>query len=241
MDYDIVLPKGVLTGNPILFLHGWGGNKESFAFAKNAICDRKLVFVSFAGHGASGAPKRPFCVADFANEVIELLDKLDTKKVDIVAHSFGGRVALVLAAQHPERVGKMLLVGCAGLRPHKSLKVRAKIAKFKIKKWLVRLRLLSHHALEGAGSADYQALAPEMRETFKRVVNQNLAQFAKKVKTETLLVFGECDTETPLWMGKKLNRLIQNSALVVFENCGHFCFYQEPVRFCLILKSFFVS
>ena len=228
------------TKPPLLFLHGWGGNKDSFAFLKKAFYDRDLWFVSFAGHGDSAEPKTPMSVADFAADVLDFVDTHSIEKPDVVAHSFGGRVALVLFALHPEKFGRLLLVGAAGLRPKRKLKTKLKIAKFKIDKWLVGLKLKSKKCLENRGSADYNILSPVMRETFKKVVNENLSKYAKMVKAETLLVWGENDTETPLFMGKKLNKLIKNSALVVLEGKSHFCFYEEPLRFALILQNFFV-
>ena len=111
---------------------------------------------------------------------------------------------------------------------------------FKIKKWLVRMKILSPRRLQNAGSEEYRVLSPVMRETFKLDVNQDLSAFARKIENEVLFVWGEKDTATPLWMAKKLNKLVENSSIVVMKNKTHFCFYEEPARFALILRCFFV-
>ena len=225
---------------PLLFLHGWGGSKDSFLFLTDQFTDRDLWFISFAGHGNSPPPEKPMSVTDFANEVFGFVEQNNIHRPDVVAHSFGGRIALVLFATNPEKFGRLLITGGAGLKPKRKIKTRLKIAKFKLDKWLVKLKLKDKNCLVGRGSADYNKLSPIMRETFKKVVNENLACYAKKVQAETLLVWGQNDTETPLFMGKKMNRYIKNSVLVVFNGKSHFCFYEEPLRFALVLKNFFV-
>ena len=240
MDCTIIKAKNPKQ-KPILFLHGWGGNKNSFAFLKNAFLDRDLYFVSFAGHGKTPPPLKPMKVADFAKDVKDFIEENKIEKPNIVAHSFGGRVALVLASKSPDLFGKIALTGCAGLLPKRKFSYYKKIIKFKIKKWLVFLHLMNKSKLENSGSADYRALSGTMRQTFKNIVNQNLKRNAKKVKNETLLIWGENDAETPIEMGKKLNKCIKNSALIKIKGGSHFCFLEEPVRFALILKYFFVS
>lgn len=239
MDFDFVKSQNP-TKPPILFLHGWGGDKRSFLFLKNYFFDRDLWFVSFAGHGKSSVPKKPMKVADFAKEIVNFVAEHKIKKPDLVAHSFGGRVALVLCAKNQNAFGRVVLTGCAGLRPKRGFCYYFRVLKFKIKKWLVKLHLIDKKRLNGCGSADYNALCGVMRETFKKVVNEDLKRYAKKVKNETLLIWGEKDDATPLEMGEKLNKFIKNSALVVFYGCSHFCFLEQPVRFALILNYFLV-
>ena len=66
MDYDFFQGKGEF----IFFLHGWGGDKNSFKIVKNHIAKNcNMVFVSFAGFGDSLMPNKPYTVSDYANEV----------------------------------------------------------------------------------------------------------------------------------------------------------------------------
>lgn len=53
-------------------------------------------------------------------------------------------------------------------------------------------------------SPDYLALSESMKETFKKVINQDLEEYLDQIKSSVLLIWGENDTETPLWMGKKM-------------------------------------
>ena len=89
------------------------------------------------------------------------------------------------------------------------------------------------------GSTDYRALAPGMRATFVKVVNQDLAPVLPRISAETLLVFGRNDQETPLWMGEALRDGIRGSALVVLENAGHFAYLEQCAAFLRIMDAFF--
>ena len=101
----------------LLLLHGWGGDSSIFhAFEEDFMRSASLLTVDFPGHGQSGEPPVPWSVTEYAEQIFALLEELKIEKADILAHSFGGRVAIYLAANHPEKVGKMVLTGAAGIR-----------------------------------------------------------------------------------------------------------------------------
>ena len=88
-------------------------------------------------------------------------------------------------------------------------------------------------------SSDYAKLSPTMRESFKKIVNENLERCAEKVSSPCLLVFGNEDRETPLYMARKLNGKIKGSGLVIMNGCGHFCFTENPFYFNALAEEFF--
>ena len=92
--------------------------------------------------------------------------------------------------------------------------------------------------LEKYGSADYKALDGVMKETFVKVVNENLYSHFKKIAMPTLILWGEKDKETPLYMAKKLKRIIKNSSLYVIKGTGHFSYLERPDIFVAALKCF---
>ena len=154
--------------------------------------------------------------------------------MSIIAHSFGARVGVVFASKYPDMVEKLLIVGGAGLR-RASIKRFIKVARYKLAKFLSKFGIFCKNLPKG--SADYRVLNGTMKGTFVKVVNQNLARYARRICCPTLLVWGKDDHQTPLWMGKKYNKLIANSSLVVL-NGGHFVFLEKPMQFALIAKSF---
>ena len=114
---SVYCEKSGETGEQVLLLHGWGCTTEHFRPIIQALeKDYRLTVIDFPGHGKSGRPPEPWGVKDFADAVVDVMDQLGIEKCHLIAHSFGGRVSLHLAAHHPERIGKMVLTGCAGLK-----------------------------------------------------------------------------------------------------------------------------
>ena len=61
-----------------------------------------------------------------------------------------------------------------------------------------------------------------MQQTFKNIVNEDLTPYLKQINTETLIIWGEQDLDTPLNDAKKINKLIKNSALIIYPNASHY-------------------
>ena len=105
------------AGPQVLLLHGWGCSIGHFKPIIDALQgDYRLTAIDFPAHGASSAPPEPWNVHDFAKLTAELIRTLGLMPVHIVAHSFGARVAICLAAEQPELVNRLILTGAAGLR-----------------------------------------------------------------------------------------------------------------------------
>ncbi len=234
MDYDVVRGKGDF----VFFLHGWGGDKNAFKLA-NGHLENNLVFVSMPGFGESAPPERAYSIFDYAREVKELIVSLAKgKKSTIVCHSFGARVASIIASECPKLIKSLVIVDGAGLRPRFSLKKFIAKKKYKRLKRLVRLGKRDESKLDGYGSADYKALSGVMKETFVKVVNESLCAFYKKIRVPTLILWGEKDKETPLYMAKKMKRLIKGSELFIIKGAGHFSYLERPDIFVSALKCF---
>lgn len=220
------------AGECLTFLHGWGGSTDSFRGAAKEFCKtHRVINLDFAGFGQSPKPESAICVEDYVRHVVAVLAAEGIEKTHIVAHSFGGRVAAMLCAEHPHLAGKLVLVDSAGIKPRFNL-IKA------IKIWRYKMAKRKNKSLSGYGSSDYRALSPGMRATFVRVVNQDLAETFKKITVPTLLIWGKKDKDTPLYMARKINKLVANSALIVFENAGHYSYVENYSAFIAILDSF---
>ena len=95
----------------VLFLHGWGGNKDSFCYVADFLNSYGygVLCVDLSGFGESKMTKSEYHLEDYYNDVKELLDFLTIHYFYIVAHSFGARVAVLF-----DNVPKMVLTGAAG-------------------------------------------------------------------------------------------------------------------------------
>ena len=234
----------------ILMLHGWGCSTKHFEpIAKALASDYHVTVIDFPAHGESSQPPEPWGVSDFADCVKQLIEKLGIAPCDIIAHSFGGRVALWLAANEPQLVNRLVLTGCAGLRKPQTEEQKKKSQRYqKLKKLylgLEKVKPLQSLAESGLkalqqkyGSADYNALSDEMKKTFVKVVNEDLSPLLPRIQASTLLVWGEKDDSTPLWMGQKMEKAIPDAGLVVFEGDDHFAYLRQWPRFVTVVRAF---
>lgn len=170
-------------------------------------------------------------VYDYTHFVIAYLNCHHLDKVHLIGHSFGGRLGLILGADYPERIHKMALFDSAGIRPKTPLYQQLRLKSYKFAQNSLRVVGLRNIAEQlGAwyrkryGSADYQNSSGVMRETFVKVVNEDLLACAARVKPSTLLFWGDQDEDTPLWQGKLLEKTIPDAGLVVFEGAGHYSY-----------------
>ena len=217
--------------NPVLLLlHGWGGNVHSFDMLGDLKKEFRVLEVDFPPFGKS-EEGQDWSVFLYANMLISLCEKLNIEKCHILGHSFGGRIAILLGAIKKDLAQKIVLVGCAGMKPRRSLGYHIKVAIYKTKKRLGR-------DISNYGSKDFLSLSPNMKKTFLKIVNTHLEEYAKMLNGQVLIVYGDKDKETPLYMGKRLNKLIKNSSLVVMRDCSHFCYNEKPFEFCKLVEKF---
>lgn len=235
----------------VLLLHGWGCDGSIFAsfvneFRKNA----SVLSVDFPGHGKSGEPAEPWGVPEYAEQVVELLNQLEISHVHIVAHSFGGRVAIWISSHYPALVEKMVITGGAGIRkPESQNKSKRQLQYKRLKAFVSALGkipflasiadALQEKLVQKYGSPDYKRLNVNMRKTFVKVIQQDLSALLTDIQASTLLVWGGNDTETPLWMGQQMEKSIPDAGLVVFDGRSHFAFLEERTRFQVIVNTFF--
>ena len=218
---------------PFVWLHGWGlsnGSLSKLAKLFSRDCHNRL-------YDLPGFGKTPMLAAgsgtrDYADQLVRELSKPHntlaalTEPVVLVGHSFGARVAVQLAANYPDKVAGVILIAGAGLRRRRSLtwKVRALSLKSmsRTARWLDSLFGTELHMRfrNKFGSRDYKT-AGKLRETFVRVINEDLVQEALNCRAPTLLLYGSEDTETPVDIGRRYEQLMPIARLEVLEGFGH--------------------
>ncbi len=239
-----------------VLLHGWGCSAQMMDSVAGLLSTgMRVAAVDFPGHGKQGKaapPPEPWGVPEYMEMVAEIIRRLDLAPCDIVAHSFGARVAILLASTYPELVDRMVFTGAAGIRKAQTGKASAKQRLYKGLRGAVNLaektRLFGELPKKGRealvqkfGSPDYRVLTPEMRMTFSRVVTLDLTDRLEHIKAPTLLYWGANDTETPLWMGQMMQEKIPDAGLVVEEGAGHFAYLEHSAKFLRIVRNFLLE
>lgn len=218
-------------GKKILYLHGWGASGAMFSPVVKRLPDYCNITIDFAGFGNSPPPpKEGFSVFDYAEQTAELLRELNVEKAVIVAHSFGCRIAMILAVKYPQFVERMLLFAPAGLR-------RFSFGRWcKVRLYKARKRLCPSKAAQ-CGSSDYKATDERLKSTFVKVVNQDLSRVARQIRCKTLIVAAKQDVAVPYNDAKRLHRLIKNSDFAAVDG-DHFALFYSPEAFAKIIRLF---
>ncbi len=235
-------------GIPLLLLHGWGCNLGHMDTLKNHFkASYRVIAIDIPGFGESNEPPSVWGTKDTADCIAAFLQKLGVQKPVMVGHSNGGRIAIDLAARGLCR--RLILLDSAGIKPKRSLEYYCKVYSYKAMKKCLDLPGLNHKKEEilekrrkRAGSADYQAASPRMRQILSKVVNEDLRPLLAKITVPTLLVWGGKDTATPVEDGREMEAILKkagaDAALVVFDGAGHYAFLEENVRFLRVMEAF---
>jgi non-heme chloroperoxidase len=226
ISYEIINPEGKVD---LIILHGWGSNKElmkkSFSPYMKGF---RHIYIDLPGFGNSTC-----CCAlktsDYARVVELLMIHMNAQKDIIIGHSFGGKVAVLLEPK------VLVLLGSAGIYIPKPLSIQAKIAMTKVFNFLGLKKLRSLFV-----AADAKSLSEPMYQTFKNVVNEDFSYEFSAYNGKALLCWGKDDTATPLSSGEKIDELIKDSSLEVYEG-DHYFFMNKAEDISQKVEQTFLS
>lgn len=216
-----------------MLFHGYLSSKEAFA-AQVKYFSRfyRVTAFDFLGFGGSRCLTNAFSVSDYAAWTKALLARLDVEKPHVIAHSFGCRVAVKIAAVDSSAFDKIILTGPAGI-----ILKRGFSYQWKVKTYRFVRRFAPKLAERKFGSAEYRSLSPIMKESYKKIVNEDLREDAKKIENPVLIIEGEEDKTTPLAEAKIYLENLQNGRLQSMQG-GHFAFAEHSLVFNLIAEGF---
>lgn len=216
-------------GKSVILLHGWGQNAYMMKFIQDHLSNTyRVMNLDLPGFGNSEEPDHPWSVQEYAACIHELAMQNDMQEPILIAHSFGARIALRYALSY--RVDRMILTGAAGIKKKYTPDYYVRVYAYKLlKKCNIKANL---------GSSDYQSASEVMRGVLVRAVNEDIRPRLHEIEVETLLVWGERDRQTPLWMGKEMEHEMKNAALVVLDKEDHFAYFHQSFRFLRIVDAF---
>lgn len=234
-------------GDTVILMHGWGGSAESFKPVFDYLSGSYKVYAfDFPGFGRSSLPPETWGKEEYGKFFMKFLKAIGIERTNIIAHSFGGRIAIWVAANYPEKINKLILVNSAGIKPGRTLKYHIKVAIAKTGKKLFTLSIfgkyrerLLNNLYRLVGSKDYQQQTGIMRSTLVKVVNEDLRGLLPKIIAPTLLIWGENDKDVPLSSAKIMESEIKDAGLVVLKDAGHFSYLDKFSDFCVIVTKFF--
>jgi len=241
--------KGDPSGTPVIMLHGYTDSWFSFSPVLPLLDNKYRVYIlDQRGHGDSSRPMGGYTMEYFAADVLAFMDAMNLKQATIVGHSMGSFVAQHVATMAPERVSKLVLLGSATtIRNNTVLELQREIGQ-------LAEQVPESFARDFQLSTVYQPLAPEflqgvVKESLKtpaRVWREVMAEMVapdanvelKKIKTPTLILWGDKETIFPRSEQDRLTAALKNSTLKVYANTGHALHWERPERFAADLQDF---
>lgn len=232
----------------VVILQGWGTSCEIYNSMASVLGQKyKVIQFDFPGFGDSEEPPCGWNVDKFADFFVEFMQQLAIKKAILIGHSYGGRVIIKLSNRSnlPFEIHKIILVDSAGVLPKKTFRQNMRIKKYKLLKKVANIPFIYAMFKElidewknSQGSEDYKNASPVMKQCLVMAVNEDLTELLSGIKTETLLVWGDKDTATPLSDGELMEKKIPDAGLAVIKGAGHFSFLDQPVIFEKIISSY---
>lgn len=234
-------------GNPVILLHGWLANLETMRPIANSLSQNfKVYLVDIVGFGKSDLPEHPLNTNDFGDFLAEFVRELKIENPILIGHSNGGRMIINAVGREIVKPRKVVLIDSAGIVPKRKPKYYIKVGIFKAGKAVLNklpdvgaIKKFKEKLLNNVGSSDYKASAPVLRETMKRILNEDVSKLLPNIKVPTLLIWGSLDTDTPISDAKKMESLIPDCGLVEYPNSGHFSYLQNIQNCNAVLNEFF--
>lgn len=235
INYEVF---GAKNTQSVIVLHGWKRSLNDWReVAKELSKNKKIILVDLPGFGNSSVPKTPFDTYDYANLVLKIIEKLELKKVTLMGHSVGGKIAIAAGSQNKD-LEKLIVVDPSGINKRSfSVKVKSVTNKFLKPGMFLFPEKVRKLILDLMTSEDYRS-SGKMKDIFKKIVVQNVSEDAKKIKIPTLIVWGDKDKEVPVSTAKDLKKLISHSTVRIVWNTEHDPFMEKPDKFLEIIQEF---
>lgn len=196
----------------LLFVHGYAGVLESWEFQLNYFARNfRVVAPDLRGHGQSDAPYTQYTMPELVGDLQAIVEDLALPpKFILVAHSFGGSIAVEYANAHPERLEKLVLIATAGEFPLP-----------KLADWLLRIPTSIIQPLwpyRNRWDAEFHVV--------KRMMANNLRHWQgwdllRHITTPTLVITGERDSYFPRHVFDEVGKTIPNAELYDVGSAKH--------------------
>lgn len=206
------------SGEPrIIALHGWGRSGRDF---DQVLAGMDALALHLPGFGSAAPPPEAWSTTDYADHLARALG--DRGPVVLVGHSFGGRVALRLAAAHPDRVSALVLSGVPLTKsgPSTTPPLAFRVAKAARAAGMLSEARMDHYR-NRYGSVDYRQAHGVMRGVLVKAVGEDYLGDATKVQAPVTLVWGEDDQPAPLAGAKQSLDFFPNASLRVVPGASH--------------------
>ncbi len=245
----------------VLLIHGSGPGVTSYANWRLVIPSLAenfhVIAPDMVGFGYSDRPEGvTYGLDTWADQTVGLMDTLGIQKAHLVGNSFGGAIALRIASQHTDRVGKLVLMGSMGV--HFEItegldrvwgyeasfeNMRSVLDVFAYSRELVNDELAKvryEGSIQPGFQEAFSSMFPAPRQRWVEAMTTPEEQI-RALQHPTLIVHGREDKVIPVSNSYKLEELIENADLSVFSKCGHWSMIERTDDFNRQVRDFFLK
>jgi pimeloyl-ACP methyl ester carboxylesterase len=236
-------------GPAIIFVHGYSDSWYSFeSIMRRLPDDVRALAPTQRGHGDSDRPKSGYGIEDFGADVVRFMDAVGVASAALVGHSMGSLVAQEVAAAHPDRVSRLVLVGSAttvdnpvareldaAVRELRDPIPRQFVADFQAS---TGYRPIPDDVLATAVSESLKMPARVWRDAMAGILSYRAGSRLSALTMPTLIVWGDRDEICPRVEQDRLRQGISGSTLAIYEETGHAPHWEQPQRFVDDLVAF---
>ena len=213
--------KSLGQGQPLIFIHGgandWHEWRKNIPFFARRFC---IYAPDLPGFGLSQKPDEPISPHSMALFIRDFMDALSINRAHIIAHSFGGLVAIATALEYPKRVNKLVIVDSAGIGDLS-------------RKGLFIISFM--HAVKKLFGKNNELEFKEGKHHWY------FEDRLSRIEQPVLLIWGERDPYLPLSQARTAHHLIPDSKLHIFQNCHHAPQRERTRKFNSLVYSFLVE
>ena len=223
-----------MSETTIVILHGWGHSREHWAHFASMFHDVDVQTIDLPGFGSEPLVSPEWGIPEYAKWAQSKVESLKSKKVILVGHSFGGRIATYIASLNPEWLAQLILIGAPCLyMPSQKVRLLKRIAK------VVKMLGLTSNPLS-LNSELTEADKKDMGEIYRRVVSYDQTEELKKIHIRTLILQGSADTYPSEEVCSAMHRLVQDSQYKVLPGVGHNIHLENPTLLYGIVRKFII-
>lgn len=209
----------------IVILPGFGDTRKTFNNLIYHLKDNYNIYIlDFPGFGKTVFPTYDLTIYDYSQLVHEWINYLEIDDPTLIGHSFGGRIIITLCGYYKYDYKNIILIDSAGIKPKKNIFKVLKVKIYKLLKKIIKNKKISTFITKLFSSEDYKSIPNNMKKTFQNIVNEDLTEYLKDIRANTLIIWGNEDTATPLKDGIKMNKLISNSELIILKDTNHYAY-----------------
>ncbi|HET9427982.1 MAG TPA: alpha/beta hydrolase [Allosphingosinicella sp.] len=254
---QIALPNGIRLayvelgdprGEPLLLLHGYTDSSRVWTILAPWLEEHRVLIPDQRGHGASDVPACCYAMSDLAEDARLFLDAMGVERAAVAGHSMGSMVAQVLAAEHPDRVSRVALIGSTALAPvrrsdwmwNEIMGLRQPIASNTdfLRQWTASPTpvdpVFARHS-----DAEIALVSPIVwRSVLRELLEVPVGRYAQDVRAPVLILSGGRDELFAAEHHQSLVAAYPGAEAHVFAELGHNLILEQPERVGPVLAAF---